>query len=62
MNKPIFKILKDSYDTGGKKTLEQFDVSMGGNNSFMCTREELIDLQEQIMLALNDQKEVQNEK
>ena len=35
---------------------------MYGGNSLMCTREELIELQEQITLALNDQKEVENEK
>ena len=62
MNKPIFKILKYSYYTGGKKNLGQFVFSMGGNKTFFCTKEELIDLQGQITLALNDQKEGQNEK
>lgn len=61
MNKPIFKVLKYSYYCGGKKDLEQYDISMNGADSLMCTREELIELQEQITLALNDQKEVTND-
>lgn len=60
--KPTFKVLKYSYYSGGKKELEQYDISMYGNSSLMCTREELMELQEQITLALNDQKEVENEK
>ena len=35
---------------------------MYGNDGLMCTRKELIELQEQITLALNDQKEVEHEK
>lgn len=62
MNKPTFKVLKYSYYSGGKKDIEQYDISMNGSSSLMCTREELIELQEQITLALNDQKEVENEK
>lgn len=62
MNKPIFKILKYSYYLGGKRDIEQYDISMNGGTSLMCTREELIDLQEQITVALNDRKEVSNEK
>ena len=62
MNNPIFKVLKYSYYSGGKKDLEQYEISMYGNDGMMCTREELIELQEQITLALNDQKEVEHEK
>ena len=62
MNNPTFKVLKYSYYSGGRKELEQYDISMHGGYSLMCTREELIELQEQITLALNDQKEVENEK
>lgn len=42
--------------------MEQYDISMYSSSSLMCTREELIELQEQITLALNDQKEAENEK
>lgn len=62
MKNSIFKILKYSYYAEGKRTLEQYEISMGGSDSFMCVREELIDLQKQIALALNDRKEEQNEK
>lgn len=62
MNKPTFKVLKYSYYSCGKKNIEQYDISMYGSSSLMCTREELIELQEQITLALNDQKETENEK
>lgn len=62
MSNPIFKVLKYSYYSGGKKNLEQYEISMYGNDVLMCTRKELIELQEQITLALNDQKEVEHEK
>lgn len=32
MSNPIFKVLKYSYYSGGKKNLEQYEISMYGND------------------------------
>ena len=62
MSKPIFRIEKSAYYSGGIKDLEEFYVCMHSQQICSCAREELIELRELLNLALNDQKVNVNEK
>lgn len=62
MNKPIFRVLKNSYYAGGVKDQEIYIIYMHSSNICDCAREDLKELRDQINLALNDQKVNVNEK
>lgn len=62
MRIPIFRVEKVVCYTGDKREFEDFTILKVGQGSFCASREELEELQRQIMMALNDRKEEKYEK
>ena len=62
MNKPVFRIEKNAYYSGGIKDLEEYCVCMHSKPICNCEREELLELRDLLNLALNDQSIHVNEK
>lgn len=62
MSNPIFKIIKSSSYSGGIKCMEEYTIALYSKYICTCAREELIELRNQLDLALNDQRIVVNEK
>lgn len=62
MSNPIFKIIKSCSYSGGIKCMEEYTIALYSKFICTCAREELIELRNQLDLALNDQRIVVNEK
>ena len=62
MSNPIFKIIKSCSCSGGIKCMEEYTIALYSKYICTCAREELIELRNQLDLALNDQRIVVNEK
>ena len=62
MSNPIFKIIKSCSYSGGIKCMEEYTIALYSKYICTCAREELIELRNQLDLALNDQRIVVNEK
>ena len=62
MSNPIFKIIKSCSYSGGIKCMEEYTIALYSKYICTCAREELIELRDQLDLALNDQRIVVNEK
>ena len=62
MSNPIFKIIKSCSYSGGIKCMEEYTIDLYSKYICTCAREELIELRNQLDLALNDQRIVVNEK
>lgn len=62
MRTPVFRVEKVVCYTGDKCEFEDFTVLKVGQGSFCASREELEELQRQIVMALNDKKEEEHEK
>ena len=62
MSHPIFKIIKSCSYSGGIKCMEEYTIALYSKYICTCAREELIELRNQLDLALNDQRIVVNEK
>ena len=62
MSNPIFKIIKSCSYSGGIKCMEEYTFALYSKYICTCAREELIELRNQLDLALNDQRIVVNEK
>lgn len=62
MSNPIFKIIKGCSYSGGIKCMEEYTIALYSKYICTCAREELIELRNQLDLALNDQRIVVNEK
>ena len=62
MSNPIFKIIKSCSYSGGIKCMEEYTIALYSKYICTCAREELIELRNQLDLALNDQRLVVNEK
>ena len=62
MSNPIFKIIKSCSSSGGIKCMEEYTIALYSKYICTCAREELIELRNQLDLALNDQRIVVNEK
>jgi len=62
MSNPIFKIIKSCSYSGGIKCMEKYTIALYSKYICTCAREELIELRNQLDLALNDQRIVVNEK
>ena len=62
MSNPIFKIIKSCSYLGGIKCMEEYTIALYSKYICTCAREELIELRNQLDLALNDQRIVVNEK
>ena len=62
MSNPIFKIIKSCSYSGGIKCMEEYTIALYSKYICTCAREELIELSNQLDLALNDQRIVVNEK
>ena len=62
MSNPIFKIIKSCSYSGGIKCMEEYTIALYSKYIRTCAREELIELRNQLDLALNDQRIVVNEK
>ena len=62
MSNPIFKIIKSCSYSGGIKCMEEYTIALYSKYICTCAREELIELRNQLDLALNDQGIVVNEK
>ena len=62
MSNPIFKIIKSCSYSGGIKCMEDYTIALYSKYICTCAREELIELRNQLDLALNDQRIVVNEK
>ena len=55
MSNPIFKIIKSCSYSGGIKCMEEYTIALYSKYICTCAREELIELRNQLDLALNDQ-------
>lgn len=62
MSNLIFKIIKSCSYSGGIKCMEEYTIALYSKYICTCAREELIELRNQLDLALNDQRIVVNEK
>lgn len=62
MSNSIFKIIKSCSYSGGIKCMEEYTIALYSKYICTCAREELIELRNQLDLALNDQRIVVNEK
>lgn len=62
MSKSIFRIGKSAYYSNGIKDMEEYSVCMHSKLICSCLREELIELRDQLNLALDDQVINVNEK
>ena len=62
MSNPIFKIIKSCSYSGGIQCMEEYTIALYSKYICTCAREELIELRNQLDLALNDQRIVVNEK
>ena len=62
MSNQIFKIIKSCSYSGGIKCMEEYTIALYSKYICTCAREELIELRNQLDLALNDQRIVVNEK
>ena len=62
MSNPIFKIIKSCSYSGGIKCMEEYTIALYSKYICTCAREELIELRNQLDLALNDQRIVVNDK
>ena len=62
MSNPICKIIKSCSYSGGIKCMEEYTIALYSKYICTCAREELIELRNQLDLALNDQRIVVNEK
>ena len=62
MSNPIFKIIKSCSYSGFIKCMVVYTIALYSIYICTCAREELIELRNQLDLALNDQRIVVNEK
>lgn len=62
MNRPVFRVEKLTCYVGDKREYEEFTVLKVGHESFCASREELEELQRQIIMALNDKNEEEHGK
>jgi hypothetical protein len=62
MRNPVFKVIKSCSYSGGIKSMEEYTIALYSKYICTCAREELIELRNQVDLALNDQRVTANEK